>query len=136
MNTNDLQFKLNLFTGTETYRRHPLNPRVLHTDGVEHFAYAAGAYWFIDAIALGIYGRPGPVPQAIPNKDSFGVVLLRSAGGKGSIEVRSDYDEDDDSCGDRLWYEHLEFTDCPEGTWRFYLIDDGEHAVLLLPSEY
>lgn len=136
MNTTDLQYELTQFHGTEKWRRHPLNPRVLHTDGVEHFAYAAGAYWFIDAIALGVYGRTGPVPQAIPNKDSFGVVLLKSAGGKGSIEVRSDYDEDDDSCGERLWYEDLEFTDCPEGAWRFYLIDDGEHTVLLVPSEY
>lgn len=136
MNTTDLQHELTQFTGTEKWHRHPLNPRVLHTDGVEHFAYKARAYWFIDAIALGIYGQPGPVPQAIPKKDSFGVVLLKSAGGKGSIEVRSDYDENDESCGKRLWFEALEFTDAPEGTWKFYLIDDGEHTVLLLPGEY
>lgn len=60
MNTTDLQHELNQFTGTGKWRRHPLNPRVLHTDGVEYFAEKAGAYWFIDAIALGIYGRAGP----------------------------------------------------------------------------
>lgn len=136
MNTTDLQYELTQFHGTEKWRRHLLNPRVLHTDGVEHFAYAAGAYWFIDAIALGVYGRPGPVPAIVPRLSSFGIVLLKSAGGRGSIEVRSDYDEDDATCGSTLWHEYLEFTDCPEGTWRFYLIDDGEHTVLLVPSEY
>ena len=127
---------LDQFHGTERWHRHPLNRRLLWTDGVEFFADKANAYWFIDAIALGVYGKRGPVPDAIPRKDSFGVVLLKSKKGRGSIEVRDDYDENDNTCGKRLWSAKLEFTDCSEGTWKFYLVDDGEHTVLMTPSEY
>lgn len=136
MKTQDLQNALDQFTGTETWHRHPLNKKLLHTDGVEYFAQVAGAYWFIDAIALGVYGNPGPIPAAIPDQDRFGVVLLTSQKGKGSIEVRSDYDEHDSTIGKRLWYANLEYTDAPEGVWRFYLVDDGEHTVLMVPGEY
>ena len=136
MKTQDLQNALDQFHGTDTWRRHPLNKKLLHTDGVEYFAQVAGAYWFIDAIALGVYGNPGPIPAAIPDQDRFGVVLLTSQKGKGSIEVRSDYDEHDSTIGKRLWFTDLEYTDAPEGIWKFYLVDDGEHAVLMVPGEY
>ena len=127
---------LSQFHGTQQWFRHPLNRRLLHTEGVQYFADQAHAHWFIDAIALGVHGKAGPVPKAIPRKDSFGVVILKSKGGKGSIEVRSDYAEHDKTCGERLWYARLDYTDCPEGIWKFYLVDDGEHTVLMVPSEY
>lgn len=130
------EINLDQFTGTERWIRHPFNRRLLHTEGVEYFADKANAYWFIDAIALGVYGKKGPVPAAIPGKNWFGVVLLKSKDGKGSIEVRDDYDEHDNTCGTRLWYAKLDYTNCPEGTWKFYLVDDGEHTVLMLPTEY
>ena len=136
MKTQDLQNALDQFHGTETWRRHPLNKKLLHTDGVEYFAEQAGAYWFIDAIALGVYGNPGPIPAAIPDQDRFGVVLLNVSERKATIQVRSDYDENDDTCGDVLWETPIEFTDAPEGVWKFYLVDDGEHSVLMVPGEY
>lgn len=136
MNTQDLQTSLDQFTGTETWHRHPLNRRLLHTDGVQYFAEQAEAHWFIDAIALGAYGKKGPVPAAVPNKNYFGVVLLTSKDSAGSIVIRDDYDENDKTCGTVLWKTKLEYTDCPEGIWKFYLVDDGEHTVLMVPSEY
>jgi hypothetical protein len=137
MNPSELQYQLTQFHGTDKWRRHPLNPRLLHTDGVEFFAEKAGAYWFIDAIALGVYGRKGVVPDVIPGKSTFGIVLLHSKDGAGAIEVYTDSQEDGTySLNDRIFHQFIEFTDLPHGTWRFYLIDDGDHAVLLCPSEY
>lgn len=128
--------ELNQFTGTETWHRHPYNRRLLWTDGVEYFADKARAFWFIDAIALGVHGRRGPVPDAVPGKDTFAVVLLRSKNEEGSIEVRSDYDEHDKTVGTKLYKANIPFTDCPEGVWKFFLQHDGENVVLMLPSEY
>lgn len=130
------QSDLNQFIGTETWHRHPFNRRLLHTDGVQYFADKAEAHWFIDLIALGANGRRGPVPSAVPNKDTFAVVLLTSKNGSGSVEVRSDYDEHDKTVGEKLYKTNIEFTDCPAGVWKFFLQDDGEHTVLMLPSEY
>jgi hypothetical protein len=43
---------LRQFTGTETWYRHPLNPSVLYTDGVQYLAYHGSAYWLVDTIAI------------------------------------------------------------------------------------
>jgi hypothetical protein len=36
------------FTGTEWWYRHPLFNNVLFTDGVQHLAQKAGAYWLVE----------------------------------------------------------------------------------------
>jgi hypothetical protein len=36
------------FTGTERWYRHPLFNNVLFTDGVQHLAQKAGAYWLVE----------------------------------------------------------------------------------------
>jgi hypothetical protein len=127
---------LDQFTGTETWYRHPLNKKLLYTDGVMYFAEQAGAHWFVDLIAVGANGNPGPVPQAIPDQDRFGVVLLKVTGSTAQVQVRTDYDENDATVGTALYKEPIPFTDCPEGTWKFYLMDDGTNTVLMVPSEY
>lgn len=40
------------FTGSEHWHRHPLNRKVVFTDGAKHVADAGGAYWLLDEIAL------------------------------------------------------------------------------------
>lgn len=30
----------------------------------------------------------------------------------------------------------IQFTDLQNGEWRFYLIEEGDHRVMLLPGEY
>lgn len=137
MTPQELQNELAQFTGTETWYRHPFNRRLLYTDGAKYFVEHAKAYWFLDLIAIGANGHRPPVPNAIPNKNDFGIVLLTSTGAEGHVEIYSDSEEDGTYSKDkRLFRERLEFTDCPEGVWKFFLIDDGEHTVLLLPSEY
>ncbi len=43
---------LSQFHGTEVWYRHPLNRKVLFTEGVKYVADEAGAYWLLDEIAL------------------------------------------------------------------------------------
>jgi hypothetical protein len=137
MTSEQLQTELEGFTGTETWNQHFLNRRLLWTDGVQHFAERASAFWFVDLVATGADGKPGLVPTVVPDKDGFAIVILSSADGKGLVEAYSDT-EDDGSYDPkmRLFSQEIEHTDCPQGAWRFYLIWDGEHAILLVPSEY
>lgn len=137
MNSEQLQAYLDGFTGSETWHRHPLNRKLLWTDGVDAFAQEAQAYWFIDLVAVGAYGNQGIVPSVIPDQDGFGVVILSSLDGKGAVEVYRD-SEDDGSYSPalRIFNQPLRFADAPEGAWKFYVVWDGEHVVLMLPSEY
>ena len=75
----------------------------------------AGAYWFIDIVGTEIH----------PMNLEFAVVKLVSKDGAGSVVV-------EDGNGNTSWEKKIEFTDCPEGVWSFYLVD----GTLLLPSEY
>lgn len=128
---------LKSFYGSEKFRRHSLNRRVVHTDGVDYFAQQAEAYWFIDAVALGMAGNPGLVPKVVPQKSEFAVVFLKSKDGKALIEAYSDgTDEEGWLEENRLFQQAVDITNCPEGDWKFFLIWDGESATLLLPSEY
>jgi hypothetical protein len=42
---------LNQFTGDLQRYKHPLNPKVIYTPGVQYIAEKGHAYWLIDAIA-------------------------------------------------------------------------------------
>jgi hypothetical protein len=136
----DLQSQLNQFTGTETYHRHFISRRLQWTDGVEFFAKHAKAYWLIDAIAICVNGRNGPVPDAVPCKGPFGIVVLDVVENDSSrfamLQVLSDYDENDESVGDQLWSAIIGGTDCLVGRWLFYLVANDQHVVMMLPKEY
>lgn len=43
---------LAMFTGSETFYRHPINRKVVFTEGAHHVAEAGGAFWLLDEIAL------------------------------------------------------------------------------------
>jgi len=105
---------LNQFSGTTRYYRY-WTQRLLYTDGVQYFAQRAGAYWFLDIVATEIIGLPEP----------FMVVKLLSENDSGVITV-------DDGNGKIVYRRKIEWTDCPEGEWKFYLTD----GVMMVPSEY
>ena len=111
---------LRIFTGTETWTRHGLNRNMLYTDGVKAFADRAGggAYWFLDIMATEVF--------ALQLAQPFIYVKMTVTGDRCARIVA------EDGNGGHLWSRAIEFTDCPEGVWEFYLIDH----VLLLPSEY
>jgi hypothetical protein len=115
--TSTLQDDLRQFTGTETWYRHPFSP-MLYTDGVKYFADQAGAYWFLDIVATEVW-------ELISEDDPYLFVTLMVRENQAVIAA-------DDGNGNTSWSRDIEFTDCPEGDWKFYLFD----GVLLLPGEY
>ena len=109
---------LSQFTGTEAYHRtFVFSPKLKHTDGVQYFAEQAKAFWFLDIVATEIY----PFSDKYP----FMTIYLIVKDGKAEIIVQ-------DGDISRLMQRQIEFTDCPEGTYEFFLMDD----VLMLTSEY
>ncbi|MDD2762319.1 MAG: hypothetical protein PHH11_18725 [Methylomonas sp.] len=122
-----LSTALSQFTGTEQWYRHSLNKRMLYTDGVRYFAKNGGelgAYWLLDNTALEI------CPLLDRSNQAFGVV---------SVIVNLDHSADiivTDGNGVQLLRLDINFTDLQNGEWRFYLIEEGDHRVMLLPSEY
>ena len=117
IDSNQVRQDLAQFSGTETWYRHPLNPKLLYTDGVQFFAEQAESYWFLDIVATEIFR----LQQAEP----FMVITLSVDDGEADIST-------DDGDGNIIYRRHIHFTDAPMGEWRFYLTDN----VILLPSEY
>ena len=118
----DLTTELQQFIGSEQVYFHPLYRTMKYTDGVRHFATAAGAYWLLDIV--GTEYHPQTVGER-PKWDYFLSIKLVVEGSKGVITVT-------DGNYTTFAERKVPYTDCPEGTWRFYLTD----SVLLLPSEY
>ena len=109
---------LSQFYGTEKYHKtFVFSPNLKHTDGVQYFAEQAEAFWFLDIVATEIY----PFSDKYP----FMTIYLTVKDGKGEIIVQ-------DGDISRLYQRQIDFTDCPEGTYEFFLTDD----VLMLCSEY
>lgn len=115
MNTEQLQHELRHFTGTEHYHLHPFN--LLMTDGAKYFADKAGAYWLMDIIAT--------QPEIREQAKEFAAVDLIVADSEADLIATDGNDNE-------VYRRHIDFTDCPDGTWRFFVIDN----VVLLPSEY
>lgn len=104
-------------TGTEHWYRHPLNRSCLYTDGAKTFATMAGAYWFLDIMATEVVTRQ--------HEHEFIAVTLAVADSKATITA-------DDGNGNVFWTRAIEFTDCPQGDWKFYVMN----KTVLVPSEY
>lgn len=114
MTPGELKGALMQFTGTEQWWRHtPFN--LVYTDGVKYFAEKAGAFWFLDIVATEIE----------PMRLDFGVVKLVSNNSTGSIVLEDGNDH-------IVWEKKIEFTDAPEGVWRFFLCNN----IIMVPSEY
>lgn len=113
----DLKLELSLFTGTEFWHRHPLNRELVLTDGAKFFMDRAEAWWFSDIVATEL--------APMQRKEPFMLIVLHSFDNKALLFA-------DDGDGKKIWQRDIDYTDCPPGVWKFYLIDN----VLLLPSEY
>ena len=111
---------LRQFTGTETWFRHPLNRKVVYTEGVQYVAENGGAYWLLDEIAL---IQPHNKKVAA---EAFQVWTLTVRADRTATLVC------DDGNGQVVFTKDLEFTDFPLDTIRFYFTDN----TILLPSEY
>lgn len=103
-------------TGTETYWRSRWG--LTYTDGVKTFAEKAGAYWFIDEIGIAFHLYPKirkDFLSIILNVEDYKACIVFEDGDKKTIKKQK-----------------INFTDCPAGVWKFYLID----GVLMYHKEY
>jgi hypothetical protein len=107
------------FYGTENYYTHPFT-RSVYTDGVKYFAEKAGAYWFLD-IVFSEYDK-------LVNSEGYLSVTLKVSRNSAIIDVS-------DGNGSYTKPRHIDFTDCPDGEYKFYFIA-GEPSVLMLAAEY
>jgi hypothetical protein len=107
------------FTGTAHYYR--ITKQHLLTDGTRYLADAAGAYWLMDAIASHLC--------EIGTADWFVVVRML-------VEDSSALMIYEDGNGQEHARQQIPYTDFPLAEITIYCCWDGEHWVLMLPSEY
>jgi hypothetical protein len=112
------QVDLSGFYGTTAYHKSSLFSKMVHTDGVESFASQAHAYWFLDICSTEIY-------EYAKRGEYFLSIKLVVVNNHAQILVN---DGDDNP----VFKKEIEFTDCPDGLYSFFLYDD----VLMLTSEY
>jgi len=111
--------ELSMFTGTERYYR--LNRKCLLTDGTKYLAEAVGAFWLMDAVAsylLELGTADWFVQIKLTVEDSSAVLTLED--GNGGVRAQ----------------QEIPYTDFPMPQQTMYACWDGEHWVLMLPSEY
>ena len=113
----ETQIDLSGFHGTSAYHRSSMFSPMVHTDGVESFASQAHAYWFLDVVSTEIY--------PLLEREFFLSIKLVVVNDSAQITV-TDGDEN------QMLTKKIEFTDCPQGSYEFFLTDN----VLMLTSEY
>jgi len=107
------------FTGTERYYR--ISNRHLLTDGTKYVAEAAGAFWLMDAVASHL--------MEIGTADWFVLVRLQVTDSRAVMIY-------EDGNGGEHARQEIPYTDFPLSEFVLYCCWDGEHWVLMLPSEY
>lgn len=120
----EIQTTLPNFTGTEHwYRWSPLFRTLLLTDGAKYIADSCDAYWLMDVIGSHLSSV----------KERMGHVILMRKSKSWHFEI-NDGDRGD---GVKIYAKQkIEYSDFPLERIDMYLIYDGEHWVLMLPSEY
>lgn len=107
------------FTGTERYYR--ITRRHLLTDGTKYVAEAAGAFWLMDAVASHL--------MELGTADWFVLVRLQVTDSRAVMIY-------EDGNGLEHARQEIPYTDFPMSSFVLYCCWDGEHWVLMLPSEY
>jgi hypothetical protein len=108
------------FTGSENWYRHGLVRDVLYTDGAQHVAEAAGAYWLIDEIALAQRYQKRVAAEEFQHW---------------KLTVKADHSATlacDDGNGNVVFSKRIPFTDFPLEEISLYFCN----KTLMLPSEY
>ena len=107
------------FTGTKLYYR--LNRKCLLTDGTKFLAEGAGAFWLMDAAASYLI--------ELGSDDWFVQVVLSVTASKAVLTL-------EDGNGHVRARQVIPYTDFPIPQQTLYACWDGEHWVIMLPSEY
>ena len=106
--------------GANHFVRHWAVRKFQYSDGVED-CEGCGLAWFVDICAT-------ELPQLIPYGD-MGIVYLRALNGIAhlSMEIEDDVPP--------VWKRLNVRTDCPDGDWMFYIVNEGERFAMILPEE-
>jgi hypothetical protein len=110
--------------GSENFYRHSLSRKFIYSDGVQECA-EAGCYWLLDIVAT-----EALKPLRIAGPYEQGIIEVVVADRKADISMTIADD------APSIWSKHVEYTDMPEGTWKFVMKDEGEQFVMILLSEY
>jgi hypothetical protein len=136
MESSELRALLRGYTGTVNWWRHPVFNHFTYTDGARAFFQHAEAWWFFDIIATELTGRYAK-KNYLDAADGILFIELRVRGGRAMIVAHDGKEEDENLAGRTTLYTRLiEFTDCPEGDWKFQIEGDPADPTLLLPSEH
>jgi len=121
----DIRAQLAQFTGSSTFTRHALIPRMLMTEGIVYLASAAAAHWLTDAIGSYLLDKraqqePFQAWRLVVDTQSRHAVLAMTDG-NGSEPIIA---------------QQIDYTDFPLDQIDLWLVADGAHWVLMLPTEY
>lgn len=120
LNASELRSHLAHYMGSQQVFHLPMRWDIVYTEGVRYFAQNAGngAYWFLTILIT----EPAILKQA----EDFASIKLLVDGTQATITV------DDGRANPPVFVRHIDFTDCPEGEWKFYFTD----RTIMLTSEY
>lgn len=125
MLSNNMRTQLAQFTGSSTFTRHALIPRMLMTEGVVYLAQAASAHWLTDAIGSYLLDKraqqePFQAWRLVVDTQSCRAVLTMTDGNSSAPIIT----------------QQIDYTNFPLDQIDLWLVADGEHWVLMLPTEY
>jgi hypothetical protein len=109
--------------GANVLIRHPLVRNFAFSDGVRDCA-DAGCHWLIDIFAT-------ELPAILKSKGEYmGCVSSVVKDGKAVLTMTGSGDV-------VLWTRKIDYTDMPQGSWMFYVCDNGDNTfTCILPREY
>lgn len=122
---------LQQFTGDVIRYRHPLNPKVIYTPGVQYVAENAGAFWLIDAIAS-YFGSMQMLKGMSRDSRlrSMQFWKLTRYGDSAVLTAEADAGETP------FITQEIEYTDFPLDEISIWAAFDGNVWTLYLPSEH
>jgi len=125
MDAHTLRAQLAQFTGSETFTRHALLPRMVITEGVIWLADNAQSHWLTDIIAS-YQHEPHISPEHFQAWRLSVDLTTRAA-----VVTMTDGNSDTP-----MVQQQIHYTDFPLADITLWLIAQGDHLVLMLPSEY
>lgn len=111
--------QLTQFIGTQHYYR--ISRKHLLTDGTKYLAKNVECFWMMDAIASHL--------SEIGTSDWFVQIMVTVQNSRATMIY-------DDGNGKEHARQEIPYTDFPLEQIRLYACWDGEHWVIMLPSEY
>ena len=125
MNANTLRNQLTQFTGSGTFTRHCLLPRMILTEGITWLADHVGAHWLTDVVASyqhepHVSAQHFQVWHLCVDANTLAAVVIMTDGNSSTPLVQ----------------QQIDYTDFPLDDITLWLIVQGDYLILMLPGEY